>query len=103
MLPLQPRPVPRDRGLGRERDDGRNPAPRIRRRIPRLHPPRQDRGSDGRRGAAGVPPAPGVISAAEETQIRMAGSGNYASLSSRRGLSLSPLSLLFPVPNASTP
>src|SRR6478672_2245288 len=62
MLPLQPRPVPRDRGLGRERDDGRNPAPRIRRRIPRLYPPRQDRGGDGRRGAAGLPPAPGVIS-----------------------------------------
>ena len=47
MLPLQPRPVPRDRGVGRERDDGRDPAARIRRRIPRLHPPRQDRGGDG--------------------------------------------------------
>src|ERR1700730_3621441 len=58
MLPVQSRPVPRDRGLGRERDDGRNPAPRIR----RLPPPRQHRRCDGGRSAAGRRPTPGVIS-----------------------------------------
>src|SRR5215470_4481220 len=61
MFPLQPRPVPRHRNLARERVDGRNPAARIRSRIPRLHAPRQGRGGDGGRRAGTVPPTPGVI------------------------------------------
>ena len=40
-------PVPRHRGVGRERDDGRDPAARLRGRIPRLHPARQGIGRDG--------------------------------------------------------
>src|ERR1700730_14184012 len=62
MLPLQPRPLPRDRGLGPEGGKGRDPAARIRRRIPRLHPPRQDRRSNGGGTAGDVAPTPGVIS-----------------------------------------
>jgi hypothetical protein len=33
MLRLQSRPIPCDRGLGRERDDGRDPAARVRKGI----------------------------------------------------------------------
>ena len=40
MLRLQSRPIPCDRGLGRERDDGRDPATRVRERIPGVYPSR---------------------------------------------------------------
>src|SRR5437667_105194 len=62
MLPLQPRPLPRHRSVGRERIDGRNPAARVRARIPRLHPPRQDRGSNGGGTVSTIPATPSVIS-----------------------------------------
>ena len=42
-------------------DYGRNPAARVRGRIPRLHPPRQDRRGDTA-AAPALPPTPGVIS-----------------------------------------
>ena len=52
MLRLQPRPVPRHRGVDRERVDGRNPAAGIRRRICRLHQPGKGADLDGQRPRA---------------------------------------------------
>ena len=62
MLPQQPRPVPRDRGLARELVDGRNPTARIRDRISRFHPSRQSRGGRDGSSSGNVPSTPGTAS-----------------------------------------